>query len=604
MRRQWRIWAAFGLSLVLALGGMVWVTVTALRVDRAEAEARRQATLGENVRLALWRMDSALTPLIARESGHPYFAYTAFYPAERAYTRMFAEIRHGEILLPSPLLTHRAARVLLYFQFEPGGELTSPQAPQGNMRDLAEARGYVTPETIEKANARLARLKALTSPTELLSLLPRSRPSPGQAVRLGQALQSEQRDDQVRQETQPQQQKRRTSIEARARFQRAEQIYQANVDAQSGSQGQIVRKAPTAPCDIVEGVMRPIWAGEALLLARRVHIGAEDYVQGCWLDWAAIRAELLKETQELLPEASLEPMTDNAPEQAARMLATLPVQLVAGAVPELPERGWSPIRIALVIAWACVAAAVAAVGGLLVGAVSLSERRGAFVSAVTHELRTPLTTFRMYTEMLSEDMVTDEQKRRHYLKTLRSESDRLSHLVENVLAYARLERGRGRGPIETMRLGALLDRVAPRLRDRTARAGKELAVQASDEVRAAAVRAEPSVVEQILLNLVDNACKYAASAEDARIHLEAERADGAMALRVRDHGPGISADEARKLFRPFSKSAREAAHSAPGIGLGLALSRRLARDMGGDLRLDAGVAEGACFILELPLGDT
>ena len=77
---------------------------------------------------------------------------------------------------------------------------------------------------------------------------------------------------------------------------------------------------------------------------------------------------------------------------------------------------------------------------------------------------------------------------------------------------------------------------------------------------------------------------------------------GAFALlRVRDHGQGISAEGARRLFRPFSKSAHEAAHTAPGVGLGLALCRRLSRSMGGDLRLDTLVKSGACFVLKLPL---
>jgi signal transduction histidine kinase len=107
-------------------------------------------------------------------------------------------------------------------------------------------------------------------------------------------------------------------------------------------------------------------------------------------------------------------------------------------------------------------------------------------------------------------------------------------------------------------------------------------------------------VEQILLNLVDNACKYAQGATDRRIHLAADRTDGRLLLGVRDHGPGIAAAEAKRLFRPFSKSAREAAHTAPGIGLGLALSRRLARGMGGDLRLDDADG-GARFTLTLPL---
>lgn len=605
MRRLWHTWAALGLAFALALGGMVWVTVAALHLDRAEVNARRHAALEENVRLALWRMDSALTPLIARESGHPYFAYAAFYPVDRAYTRMFAELRHGEVLMPSPLLAQTPPRVFLYFQFGPKQRVTSPQVPAGNMRDLAEARGYTTQAAIEAGATRLARLTAMTSFKELASRLPRGQAQSGVAVRLEQMQQLEQSLANVQQNDQPQKQtapvqQQRASNEARARSQRAAQAYLVNADAQSGSSPSAAQKAVAAPAKVIEGVMQPLWLDGALLLARRVDISGETYVQGCWLDWAGIRDDLLREVRELLPDARLEPVRAGNGSGTARMLATVPARLIADGLPRLPKRGWSPIHVAVAIAWACVLIATVAVGGLLVGAVRLSERRGDFVSAVTHELRTPLTTFRMYAEMLAEGMVPDEAKHTHYLHTLRGEADRLSHLVENVLAYARLERHRSPRQAEAVRVGDFFDRVAVRLSDRVARAGRELVASDGDGVADVAVRADVSVVEQILLNLVDNACKYGTSPSDPRIHLDARRTDGTVELRVRDHGPGVQPEEVAKLFRPFSKSAREAAHSAPGIGLGLALSRRLARDLGGNLRLDTDVSDGACFVLELP----
>ena len=110
--------------------------------------------------------------------------------------------------------------------------------------------------------------------------------------------------------------------------------------------------------------------------------------------------------------------------------------------------------------------------------VSLSERRAAFVSAVTHELRTPLTTFRMYAEMLSEDMVPDETARRGYLQTLRVEAERLTHLVANVLAYARLERGALTGRIERITVERLLEVATHRLSERAAQAGFTIEVDA------------------------------------------------------------------------------------------------------------------------------
>jgi signal transduction histidine kinase len=263
------------------------------------------------------------------------------------------------------------------------------------------------------------------------------------------------------------------------------------------------------------------------------------------------------------------------------------------------------VQVSLLVAWACVLLAALAAGVLLRGTLALSERRAAFVSAVTHELRTPLTTFKMYSEMLAEDMVPDAAQRKSYLDTLCSEASRLSHLVENVLAYARLERGSARQRLEHVTLGELIERVKPRLTQRADQAEMKLVTDADAPALQTSVQVDVAAVEQILFNLVDNACKYAAPAATERvIHLEALPAEGqgrfAM-LRVRDHGQGLSAEAARRLFQPFSKSATEAARTAPGVGLGLALCRRLSRNLGGELRWDASVRDGACFVLTLPL---
>ncbi len=216
-------------------------------------------------------------------------------------------------------------------------------------------------------------------------------------------------------------------------------------------------------------------------------------------------------------------------------------------------------------------------------------------------MRTPLTTFQMYAEMLAEGMVVDEQKRREYLNTLRAESIRLTHLVENVLAYARLERGRTDRRLESIGLDDLLSAYKDRLAGRAEQAGMKFCLDVPPEIAAETVLANIAAVEQILFNLVDNACKYASSAVDKRIDLSCRVDDDMAELSVRDLGPGLSPAACRRLFRPFSKSAQEAAHSAPGIGLGLTLSRRLARDMGGDLICDTHTPDGACFVFKLPL---
>ena len=116
------------------------------------------------------------------------------------------------------------------------------------------------------------------------------------------------------------------------------------------------------------------------------------------------------------------------------------------------------------------------------------------------------------------------------------------------------------------------------------------------------MQADRSGLQQVIGNLVDNACKYGMS-EDGKcaISLTADVVGGKARIAVCDEGCGIDRKDLKKLFRPFHKSAKEAAHSKPGVGLGLALSRRLAKALGGELRVEKVEKAGACFVLELPV---
>jgi len=588
MKRPLYIWIAFGLLLAVVLGAMAWVSLAVLRLDRAQFEAQYRAAFEEDVRLALWRMDSGLAPLIARENARPYFAYSAFHPAAGAYTRMFAEITPGDVLMASPLLTELSPYVRAHFQFDPDGVLTSPQIPTGEMRGLAEER-YTTHEKIEAATELLREFQTGVDRALLAGLLAEGPVRPTQPVYRQELARAQVVVTDPRQMAQ--QQEVRNVQEFQARIQSNEAINLPILVPRK-------TKGVGALSNVTEGVMTPLWVDGSLLLARRVTVNGRAYLQGCLLDWPAITQWLLGDIADLLPAADLEAVTLQSHEGHSRMLASVPARLLPGPVPTGQAHWASPIRTSLLVAWVCVVLAAGAVAVLLSGAVSLSERRGAFVSAVTHELRTPLTTFRMYTEMLAEDMVPEE-KRRDYVETLSTQAQRLGHLVENVLAFARLEKNRYSAHTETLTLDELIGRMNRRLSERARQAEMEWVVQL-DDAAALRVRVEPAAVEQILFNLVDNACKYAASASDRRIRLTAARAGNSALVKVRDHGPGAAKEGARRLFRAFSKSARDAANSAPGVGLGLALSRRLARSMGGDLRLDADVNDGACFVLVLP----
>jgi K+-sensing histidine kinase KdpD len=111
---------------------------------------------------------------------------------------------------------------------------------------------------------------------------------------------------------------------------------------------------------------------------------------------------------------------------------------------------------------------------------------------------------------------------------------------------------------------------------------------------------DQAVVEQILFNLVDNAAKYAREGADRRIHIEANRSGPFVTLTVRDHGPGMKNGGWSRHNEPFTKSAQESAESAPGVGLGLALCRRLARELKGRLDISESSDKGTVVTLLLP----
>lgn len=632
MRRSWHIWIAFGLCLAVVLVAMGWISWKALGLERAELQSRRQAeearrreagarqeaALEQDVQLALYRMEFALVPLVAQESARPYFVYNTFLPLDRSYGEVPGAQPGPDRLATSPLLREASPDVLLHFQFEPDGRLTSPRVPDRSARPLVVPE-HISEEAVEEAEKQLARVAAVVHRDRLLAMLPDAPAEPASVavVPLAEIPQQRVMNDEFQAAIERQ---GRGFAEYNRRSQAVKQS--ANVANTSGmlfdqAVGQLSEVAVTS-AHAGGAVMTPLRVEDHLILARRIRTGKGEYVQGCLIDWPAIKKSLLMAVEDLLPEADLQPLTTAPAEEQSRRLAALPVRLVPGrrmpgsTIPEGPDTAeagrWSPVRLSLLVAWGCVLLAAAAVAALAAGVIRLSERRAAFVSAVTHELRTPLTTLHMYTEMLADDMVPDEESRRDYLRTLRSEASRLSHLVENVLSYARLERGRADGRVENILLQELLEPIQARLADRARQDGMEMVVEGDRQVSSTVVRANPSAVEQILLNLIDNAGKYAGGARDKRIHLSLQRAAGSgqravgvAELRVRDHGPGISPAVARRLFRSFSKSAREAAHSAPGVGLGLALSRRLAHDMGARLWLDKTVTDGACFVLALPV---
>ena len=221
-------------------------------------------------------------------------------------------------------------------------------------------------------------------------------------------------------------------------------------------------------------------------------------------------------------------------------------------------------------------------------------RKTDFVSNVSHELRTPLTSIRMFSELLAEDRISDPDRRRRALGTIASESARLSRLVEGVLDFSRLERNRRKYDLRPLDLGAFVREIAGET---------DLRLASCDVLPAeggAIALADRDAVRQIVLNLLDNAAKYAPGAPPEMVVRAA--GNGTVALAVLDRGPGIPRRHARHVFDRFYRVDNAATRETGGNGLGLSIARRLARGMGGDLVYRP--REGGGSIFELTLTST
>jgi len=347
------------------------------------------------------------------------------------------------------------------------------------------------------------------------------------------------------------------------------------------------------------GPLVPIWLGlpaDQLLLARRVTLGDEELLQGVVIDWYVLQHDLLARVEDLFPspDARLEPVVDGST-SGSGLLASLPVRFVPPELRKAPPTIGRGVAMGLIVVWLVALGAIGTTGIAMNSTLRAAMQTSRFASSVTHELRTPLTTFRLYAEMLSDGLVADPAKAREYLRTLRDESTRLGLLVENVLAWSRLEEGRKAAEPRSMAAGDLVVDAEPVLKRRCEEAGATLVTRMDSEDE---VQADPSRVRQILFNLVDNACKYAG--DHAQVEVTASRRNGSVVLTVDDDGPGVPPAQRRTIFRAFNRGALGPGDSVRGLGLGLSISQELAQSMGGSLLCGQSPLGGARFELELP----
>jgi signal transduction histidine kinase len=215
-----------------------------------------------------------------------------------------------------------------------------------------------------------------------------------------------------------------------------------------------------------------------------------------------------------------------------------------------------------------------------------------FLMTVSHELRTPLTAIRGHVGALSEGLIVDPEAREASLEVIATETDRLSRLVGDLLDLARLDARRFRLAEEEVNLRRLLERA---YQARSEEARNRGILYERDFTGDPVLHTDGDRVLQIVMNLVDNA--FAWTPDGGRIGLGMQTANGTISVSVSDTGPGVSAEDRERIFRPFVSG-----DESHGTGLGLAIARELALALGGELTLESEPGKGSRFELVLPVG--
>ena len=231
----------------------------------------------------------------------------------------------------------------------------------------------------------------------------------------------------------------------------------------------------------------------------------------------------------------------------------------------------------------------------------LAQQTTDFVSNVSHELKTPLTSIRMFADMLAEGRVNEHDRQRNYLRIISAESARLTRLINNVLDFARMERGAPSGERRPCDLVDVVEEVVNTCRPHLEAAGIPLSLEM--EVQELPLVADRDALAQIMLNLISNAEKYGGKEIVVRVRQQKNGADsaGLACVDVLDRGPGIPAKKSETIFQPFQRLDDSLASGVSGSGLGLTLARRMARAHGGDVTYSPRPGGGSCFTLTVPL---
>ncbi len=239
----------------------------------------------------------------------------------------------------------------------------------------------------------------------------------------------------------------------------------------------------------------------------------------------------------------------------------------------------------------------------------LSNLKSHFVSNITHELKTPLAAIRLYTETLQQRRVRDRDQEKKFLGIINKESVRLTHLINNILDFSRIEQGRKRYTYVKTSVGEVVREVVDAYGFQLRNKGFDLRTEIATDVPP--VWVDRDALSQAVLNLVDNGVKYSRERKEIEIRVAHENGasggrsrqngTGFVRISVRDRGMGIPPAEQKKVFEAFYRIEKGLEHDVKGSGLGLAVVKHVVEAHGGDIEVDSRPGVGSRFSIRLPV---
>ncbi|HPF85745.1 MAG TPA: HAMP domain-containing sensor histidine kinase [Aminivibrio sp.] len=287
----------------------------------------------------------------------------------------------------------------------------------------------------------------------------------------------------------------------------------------------------------------------------------------------------------------------------AREISPLLPRWEAGAWLTNPGLAASRARFATIAVWlltgilfVVILAGAGVIMRMLSAEMRLAANKTTFVANVSHELKTPLTSIRLFAEMLLSGRQQSEERRKEYLRTMVSETERLSRLVDNVLAFSRKGADIRPLPMERLDLAALAEDTLAQLEPHLAKNGFVSGFSAEGPLP---VLGNSEALRQVLMNLLSNSEKYSPAVREVTVCCGRE--GETAAVRVADRGSGVPPGLGEKIFQEFFRGDDSLAAPRSGAGLGLAIARDIARRHGGDVKYDPREGGGSVFSLVLPL---